>query len=158
MGLTANCAVCHDHKFDPLTQREFYELAAFFNNTTQQPMDGNIKDTPPTVFVPASADRHRWGSLSTELAAVRGRIEEHKQSARPDFARWLDKADPNALVATVPGNGLRLAANPGAGGLARGSIRGRRLGRFREGPAFLVRGLGQAPARGDDRLGHRADG
>ncbi len=52
LGLTAGCAVCHDHKFDPLTQKEFYELAAFFNNTTQAAMDGNIKDTPPIVFVP----------------------------------------------------------------------------------------------------------
>ena len=47
LGLTAGCAVCHDHKFDPLTQREFYEMAAFFNNTTQGAKDGNIKDTPP---------------------------------------------------------------------------------------------------------------
>ena len=52
LGMTAGCAVCHDHKFDPLTQREFYEMSAFFNNTTQGAMDGNIKDTPPIVVVP----------------------------------------------------------------------------------------------------------
>ncbi len=55
LGMTAGCAVCHDHKFDPLTQREFYELAAFFNNTTQGAMDGNIKDTPPIVVVPTAS-------------------------------------------------------------------------------------------------------
>ena len=57
LGLTANCAVCHDHKFDPLTQREFYSLAAFMNNTTQGAMDGNVKDTPPVVPVPHAEDR-----------------------------------------------------------------------------------------------------
>ena len=66
MGLTAGCAVCHDHKFDPLSQKEFYELAAFFNNTTQAAMDGNVQDTPPIVFVPATADRARSAALGTE--------------------------------------------------------------------------------------------
>ncbi len=50
LGMTAGCAVCHDHKFDPLSQREFYEMAAFFNNTTQGAMDGNIKDTPRSLW------------------------------------------------------------------------------------------------------------
>ena len=59
MGLTANCAVCHDHKFDPITQREFYSLSAYFNNTTQPAMDGNVKDTAPTILVPQPEDRPR---------------------------------------------------------------------------------------------------
>src|SRR4051795_14928 len=60
LGLTMGCAVCHDHKFDPITQKEFYELSAFFNNTTQNAMDGNVENTPPVVFVPPAADRERW--------------------------------------------------------------------------------------------------
>src|SRR5260370_22582447 len=67
LGLTAGCAVCHDHKFDPLSQREFYSLAAFFNNTTQAAMDGNVKDTPPVLVVPKEEDRSRWEALVKEV-------------------------------------------------------------------------------------------
>ncbi|MEX2580549.1 MAG: PSD1 and planctomycete cytochrome C domain-containing protein [Verrucomicrobiales bacterium] len=49
MGLTAGCAQCHDHKFDPITMKDFYSLYAFFNNTTQPGMDGNAKDSPPAI-------------------------------------------------------------------------------------------------------------
>ena len=41
LGLTVGCATCHDHKFDPIAQREFYALTAFWGNTTQYVMDGN---------------------------------------------------------------------------------------------------------------------
>jgi hypothetical protein len=136
MGLTAGCAVCHDHKFDPISQREFYELAAFFNNTTQPTMDGNVKDTPPTVFVPRPKDRHRWESLPAELAGVRGGRKERKQSARPDFAKWLAATDPNALAASVPANGLRLAANPGAGGWPEARFEAADSGDFEKDQAF----------------------
>ncbi|MCA9270093.1 MAG: DUF1549 domain-containing protein, partial [Planctomycetales bacterium] len=60
MGLTAGCAVCHSHKFDPLSQREFYEMSAFFNNTTQGARDGNIKDTPPIISVPVAPRDERY--------------------------------------------------------------------------------------------------
>jgi hypothetical protein len=70
MGLTIGCATCHDHKFDPLTQKDFYSLAAFFRNTTQHTMDDNKPDPPPIVVVPRAEDRARWEALQKEMAAV----------------------------------------------------------------------------------------
>ncbi len=51
LGLTTGCSVCHDHKFDPLTMKEYYSLSAFFNSLDGNAMDGNIKDHPPSLSV-----------------------------------------------------------------------------------------------------------
>ncbi|HUQ72397.1 MAG TPA: DUF1553 domain-containing protein [Planctomycetaceae bacterium] len=108
MGLTTGCAVCHDHKFDPLTQREFYELAAFFNNTTQPAKDGNIKDSPPIIVVPQTQDRDRWNKLDGEIAAAKQAVEQRRQAARTEFDQWLAGADATALTASLPTAGLQL--------------------------------------------------
>ena len=71
LGLTVGCATCHDHKFDPILQKEFYALGAFFRNTTQRVMDDNIPDTPPVMVVPRGEDRGRWDAVSSRLADVR---------------------------------------------------------------------------------------
>ncbi|HMO37306.1 MAG TPA: DUF1549 domain-containing protein, partial [Gemmatales bacterium] len=88
-GMTTGCAVCHDHKYDPFSMRDFYSLSAFFNNTTQRAMDGNIKDTPPTVVVPADADRPRWPVLQRELVELQEKLITRRTAARPDFDNWL---------------------------------------------------------------------
>ncbi|MFQ3592176.1 MAG: DUF1549 domain-containing protein, partial [Gemmataceae bacterium] len=101
MGLTAGCAVCHDHKFDPLSQKEFYQLAAFFNNTTQGAMDGNIKNTPPVIPVPRIEDQPRLQVLQRELAAVRQLAADRKKAAHPAFEKWLASVQP-AEVGGLP--------------------------------------------------------
>jgi len=117
LGLTAGCAVCHDHKFDPLSQREFYELAAFFNNTTQGARDGNVKDTPPIVLVPSAVDRPRYAAVESELKLARQRLEERKAGARAEFDKWLTTASASAVAATLPSSDLHLhaALNEGRG-------------------------------------------
>ena len=110
LGLTANCAVCHDHKFDPISQKEFYRMSAFFNNTTQGAMDGNTKDAPPVMMVPLAADRARWDVLPKALAEARQSVDSRKQSARADFEQYLAKASPLEMAAQIPTDRLVLQA------------------------------------------------
>ncbi|MBI1901409.1 MAG: DUF1553 domain-containing protein [Planctomycetia bacterium] len=110
MGLTAGCAVCHDHKFDPLSQREFYEMASFFNNTTQAAKDGNIKDTPPIIAVPLPEDTARLATLDKDIPEARGQLETRRQEARGEFDKWLGSATAEALAEAIPQSGLYLHA------------------------------------------------
>jgi hypothetical protein len=110
MGLTAGCAVCHNHKLDPISQREFYQMAAFFNNTTQAAMDGNIKDTPPILTVPSPADRPRFLALQKELAAAGEKIEARKKAGQAEFEKWLKDAKPEVVRTRIPTEKLALHA------------------------------------------------
>jgi mono/diheme cytochrome c family protein len=55
LGLTANCASCHDHKFDPLTQKEYYALAAIFKGLSDRVWDGDVRVADPVVIVAKDA-------------------------------------------------------------------------------------------------------
>jgi cytochrome c553 len=127
MGLTAGCAVCHDHKFDPLSQREFYELAAFFNNTTQKAMDGNVKDTPPIVPVPRDEDLPRWEELASLIPPAKQGVDDRRRDARPEFDAWVAQATPADVSAEVPTADLELWVPLNDGGtIVRYEARGQR--------------------------------
>ncbi len=111
MGLTAGCATCHSHKFDQLSQKEFYEMAAFFNNTTQPVRDGNIKDTPPIISVPMEADRVRFESLPPLLKAARAAVEDRRTAAKAEFDAWAMSAVPATLGETISVKGSHLSAD-----------------------------------------------
>ena len=63
LGLTLTCSRCHDHKFDPLTQKDFYRLFAFFNNIDEAGLGPNNGNSPPFIEVPKG-----WPILSAEEA------------------------------------------------------------------------------------------
>jgi hypothetical protein len=89
MGLTVGCATCHDHKFDPIAQKEMYSLTAFFRNTTQYPLDGNVPDTPPVVIVPPAEDRRKWDELEARRAVLKQIIAAAETNSATAFESWL---------------------------------------------------------------------
>lgn len=89
LGLTASCASCHDHKFDPFSTKEFYQLTAFFRNNTMSALDGNKADHAPAIFAPILEDREAWNQLQAKIGDVNKRIESRKTAARNDFQAWL---------------------------------------------------------------------
>lgn len=71
LGLTTGCAVCHDHKFDPVTQRDYYSLLAFFNSLDGSAMDLNVKDHAPVIRVPDRSQEEQLSEFRSVLADLR---------------------------------------------------------------------------------------
>lgn len=101
LGLTTGCAACHDHKFDPISQKDFYAMSAFFRNTTMAAMDRNNADHPPNVFAPTYQDRPRWNALEKEITTQDSLISSRRDEAQPDFEAWAEIQGTNALEKIV---------------------------------------------------------
>ncbi len=123
LGLTANCAACHDHKFDPVSTKDFYSMAAFFRNTTQAPKDGNIRDTKPVLYLPGPEDEPRFNSLNGELPGFRSALQTRRAAAGKEFEPWLATATSGQLEPTSKGLLLHLPLNEGAGATVHGARR-----------------------------------
>ena len=108
LGLTTGCATCHDHKFDPVSAKEFYQLVAFFKNTTQNVMDGNIPDSPPVIVVPKPEDRERWFALQKENADLQAARAKRQSDAQPAFKTWLEAGEAKAITEPADAKDLQL--------------------------------------------------
>jgi hypothetical protein len=72
LGLTMGCARCHEHKFDPISQAEFYQFLGFFNSVNEKGVYTETRgNVPPLIKLPTSADHKRLGEIEIAVAAAK---------------------------------------------------------------------------------------
>jgi hypothetical protein len=88
LGLTMGCAQCHDHKFDPITQKEFYQFYAFFNRVPENGLDGRDGNAVPFVKAPAKGQRERLEEIAKQLAGLQQSIADREKASEAKAFEW----------------------------------------------------------------------
>ncbi len=97
LGTTLECAQCHNHKYDPFTQRDYYRMFAFFNNTpleVESARKGGVQFDfyGPRMELPTDASRKkRWHEIEIALEDARAKLAEGKQAAMSRYSAWEKK-------------------------------------------------------------------
>jgi hypothetical protein len=92
LGLTTGCAQCHDHKYDPITQKEFYQMYAFFNISDDPGKQSRARNQAPVVTVPLDGRRKaRVKAMEAEITGFEEKKIAHRKKILPQFKKWLEK-------------------------------------------------------------------
>lgn len=91
LGLTIGCAQCHDHKYDPLSQKEYYQLYAFFHNVPEKGLDGNKGNASPMMKMPTAEQQRRLEELTATLRQLDQRLTEGDATQDAAQVRWEER-------------------------------------------------------------------
>ncbi len=103
LGLTVECARCHDHKFDPLSQREYYQLYAFFNQIDEAGLYSFFTDSipTPTLSLPTPAQEQELARLALEIERAERELEQYVSTAAQPDDKQLAAATPTLLPGPI---------------------------------------------------------
>ncbi|MDD7983988.1 DUF1553 domain-containing protein [Lentisphaera marina] len=105
LGLTTECAQCHDHKYDPISQEEFFEMYAFFNVAADAGMQSRNGNAAPTIKIDNNPYQKKMiGQLQAQLASADANIQKFHQQHAAAFKQW--QVQKSAKLQAIP-NGLK---------------------------------------------------
>lgn len=121
MGLTVGCAVCHDHKYDPTTQKDFYQLTAFFNNINELPFNEDQPDWAPIVRIPKPENLGTHNRVLAKRSELSSQLRTEQLHERSLIEHWLESKQKAPQSVSTEKLQLRLRLNEGGGDVLKNS-------------------------------------
>ena len=106
LGLTLGCTRCHDHKFDPFSQKEFYQLFALFNNVPERGRAVKYGNSDPQIKAPTAAQQAELRQLDDRLTALHKKLEHLRPQIAEAQAEWEKTLRSKAAQDWSPSNGI----------------------------------------------------
>jgi hypothetical protein len=101
MGLTVGCARCHDHKYDPVTQKEFYQLYAYFNNLPESGGVDRKSSANPVLELPSPDQAEKIAAAKKSQRDLEQRSRDHEQNLRAGQPKWEQRAAADKLPENI---------------------------------------------------------
>ncbi|MGV3724804.1 MAG: DUF1553 domain-containing protein, partial [Actinomycetota bacterium] len=111
MGLTMSCSQCHDHKYDPLKQKEYYQFFAFFNGVPEQGLDGSRGNAVPYLKAPTPEQSSQLAAYDQQLGQLDTAMKSRTAAVSGQMATWMQTA--SASVTSLPAISAGLVAHYG---------------------------------------------
>ena len=121
LGLTVGCAVCHDHKYDPTTQKDFYQLSAFFNNINEEPFNHDKPDWAPVIRIPKPENLAAYNAVLAKRADLQRQLDAARLQDRALIQHWLESKQNPAQPVSTDALKLRLRLDEGSGDVLKNS-------------------------------------
>ena len=105
MGLTVGCARCHDHKYDPIRQKEFYQIFAYFNSIPEKGLANKIGNSPPLIKAPTPEQQSELHAMEQELAAAEKTFAALQPELDAAQQAWEKSLSPSEPIDWMPSDG-----------------------------------------------------
>jgi hypothetical protein len=152
LALTFECAHCHDHKYDPITQRDYYSLFAFFNSIDEYGLYNDAAHVPtPSLLLPTAEQEQAMKETARALKEKRNALANAATNLESDFQKWLKQPQ---LSAEIPGLRARFKFDELAGaGQFADTLNSTNLSSALHGNSLVSGHLGKAiKFNGDDEI------